>query len=232
MYSCEKKVDGNTQYDIFNSSGKKILKNSVDWAYSNTWTWLFVVNSKTKLTTVYNYAGKELGIDSIESSQSTYSNINRAGLKRNGKWGFYDREGKLKIPHLYDEISHFQDNKAAVKLGSEVFMIDSNGTKISSLYNVSDNKYSFSDSDIDLGMGGNFYNGNFKKITENGKIGLLDVANNKLIIPVEYDELVDLKDKFSLITAGKNGKYGLIAFGGQIIIPLEYQSIFVLNNYF
>ncbi len=232
IYSCEKKVDGVTRYDIFNSSGQKIISQSVDWAYSNTWTWLFVMDTKTKLRTVYNYYGQQLGIDSIEGSQSTYLNLNRIGLKRNGKWGFYDKFGKLKISHLYDEISHFKNNLAAVKLGKEIYMIDTNGVKVATNYTSSNNDYSFDDMDIAIGMGGDFYYKDFKKVNENGKVGLLDVVNNKIIIPVEYDKLVDIKDKFKTITGGKNGKYGLIAFGGKIIIPLEYESIFVLNDYF
>lgn len=232
IYSCEKKVNNVTHYEIFNSSGQKIITHTVDWAYSNTWTWLFVMDNKTKLTTAYNYFGQELGIDSVEESQSTYLNINRVGLKRNGKWGFYDKQGKLRISHIYDKISHFNNNLAAVKLGKEVFMIDTNGVKVTAPYDPANNDYSFDDMDIAIGMGGDFYHKDFKKIIENGKVGLLDVVNNRIIIPVEYDKLVDIRDKFKIITGGKNGKYGLLAFGGQVIIPLEYESVFVLNDYF
>lgn len=232
IYSCEKKDNGSSRYDIFNSSGERILGHSVDWAYSNTWSWLFVVDPKTKLVTVYNYKGQKLDMDSIEESQSAYLSLNRVGLKRKGKWGFYDKQGKLKIPHIYDEISHFNNNMAAVKSDKDVFMIDTNGVKLAKKYDPKDGNYSFSDDDIAIGMGGEFYNKDFKKITGNGKFGLQDVANNKIIIPVEYDQLSDLKDKFGLITAGKNGKFGLLAFGGQVVIPFEYESVFVLNDYF
>ena len=232
IYSCEKKVNDISQYDIFNSSGQKIINQSVDWAYSNTWSWLFVMDSKTKLKTVYNYYGQPLGIDSVEESQSTYLILNRVAIKRSGKWGFYDKQGKLRVSHLYDEVSHFNNNIAAVKLGKDIFMIDTNGVKVATPYDRSNNDYSFDDMDIAVGMGGDFDYKDFKKIVENGKAGLLDVVNNKIIVPVEYDELVDIKDKFKIITGGKNGKYGLIAFGGQILIPLEYESVFVLNDYF
>jgi WG containing repeat len=232
IYSCAKKDNGITKYDIFNSAGQKIINQSVDWAYSNTWTWLFVMDNKTKLKTVYNYYGQVLGIDSIEESQSTYLNLNRIGLKRKGKWGFYDKQGTLRVAHLFDEISHYKKNIAAVKQGKEIYLIDTNGVKVAAAYDPSNHDYSFSDDDIAIGMGGDFFYKDYKKIIENGKVGLLDVVNNKIIIPVEYDKLVDLKDKFKIITGGKNGKYGLIAFDGQIIIPVEYESIFVLNDYF
>lgn len=231
IYSCETKINGVSQYHIFNSSGQKIISQSVDWAYSNTWSWVFVMDKKTKLRTAFSYYGQQL-VDSIEESQSTYFSSNRVGLKRNGKWGFYDKQGKLKIAHLYDEISRFKNNIAAIKIGQKIYLVDTNGVKVSASYDPSSKDYSFNDMSITLGMGGDFYDEDFKKVSENGKIGLLDVINNKIIIPIEYDVLVDLEDKFKIITGGKNGKYGLIAFGGQIIIPLEYESIFVLNDYF
>jgi hypothetical protein len=232
IYSCEKKVNGNSQYEIYNSSGQKILTSDVDWAYSNTWSWIFVVNKQTKLITVYNYYGTSLGIDSIQDTQSTYSNLNRTGIKRNDKWGFYDKQGKLKIPHVFDQISHFKEDRAVVRVGTDIFIIDTNGIRLNLKYNPADKNYSFGDEDIAIGMGADFYYKEFKKITENGKVGLLDVVNNKILIPAEYDRLVDIKDKFRLITAGKNGRYGLLSFSGQTIIPFDYESVFVLNDYF
>lgn len=232
IYSCQKTINGVKHYEIYNSSGKKIIDHDVDWAYSNTWSWLFVKHSKSKLFKVYDYYGKDLGMDSIESSQSVYLRLNRAGLQRNGKWGFYDKQGKLRIPHQYDEISHFKNNIAAVKKGNEIFMIDTNGARSAVVYNPSDDDYSFEDGDIAIGMGADFFHSQFKKINENGKVGLLDVSSNQVIIPVEYDRLMDLKAPFKLISAGKNGKYGVLTFGGGVVIPVEYESVFVLNDYF
>ena len=232
IYSCENFINGKSSYDIFNSNGEKIVNHSVDWAYSNTWSWLFVIDNNTKFSRVYNYLGQYLNIDSIQESQSTYLNINRVALKRNGKWGYYDSNGKLVVKHLYDQVSHYKNNIAAVKFGNDIFMIDTNGIKVNKTYNPNDKDYIFDDFDIDLGMGGEFSYPNFKKIKENGKCGLLDVKNNKIVVPIEYENLVDIKDNFKLITGQKDGKYGLIAFGGRVVIPVVYKSVFVLNNYF
>lgn len=232
IYSCKKEVDGKAQYDIFNSSGQKIIAKSVDWAYSNAWSWVFVLDNSNRLVTVYSYSGQQLEIDSIQETQSCYLSFNRVGLKRNGKWGFYDQQGKLRIPHLYDEISHFNNNIAAVKLGDQIYMIDTNGIRVAIPYDSSNAEYTFSDMDIAIGMGGDFSHPRFKKISQNGKVGLLDVRKNKIIIPVEFDDLIGIKDRFNRITGEKNGKYGIVDFSGQIIIPLEYESVFVLNDYF
>ena len=232
VYSCEIKTATGSVYEIYNHTGKQILGKPVDWAYSNTWSWIFVLDRKTELVTAYDYHGSYLGIDSVESTQSTYFNGNRVGLKRNGKWGFYNKQGKLTIPHQYDEISHFHNQMAAVKTGGRIFMIDTNGVKIATPYDPSNESYSFDDTDIALGMGGDFYFPEYKKINENGKLGLLEVKTNRILIPAEYDYLTEPKPDFKVITAGKKGRYGLVEFGGRIMIPIQYESVILLNAYF
>lgn len=232
VYSCETKNNNGSSYEIFNSDGKQILATPVHWAYSNSWSWIIVIDKQTELRTIYDYYGKDLGIDSVQETQSTYFNGNRAGIKRNGKWGFYNRQGKLSIPHQFDEISHFHKNMAAVKTGGQVFMIDTNGTRINTPYDPSNQDYSFDDSDIAIGMGGDFYFPDYKKINENGKLGLLDIKSNKILVPAEYDYLTEPKPHFKVITAGKNGKFGLVEYGGRILIPLKYESVILLNAYF
>lgn len=230
LYSCEVKTKGKSQYYIMNAAGKPVLKKPVDWAYSNTWTWLFVVNRKTNLVTAYDYTGRPLGIDSIEESHSVYLNESRVGIKKYGKWGFYNRSGKMIIPHIYDEITNGSDGKVGVKKNGDVFLIDTNGVRLNEKLNGSE--YEFINADIAIGPGGDFSHPLYKKISRNGKTGLWDVQKKKLIISTEYDDLVGIKDQFRQIAAIKNKKFGLVSFDNQIIIPIQYETIFVLNDYF
>jgi hypothetical protein len=230
IYSAEKIENGKSQYYIYDYQGGKLFPNAVDWAYSNTWSWIFVLNKSSNLIKAYDSKGNYFGIDSIQETQSTYSNLNRTGIKKNNKWGFYDRNGKIKIAHDYDEISHFRNNKAAVKVGNSIYMIDTNGVRLPEAYK-DDKNYGFEDSDIALGMGGDFYNFQHKKVEQNKKIGLSD-KQGTLVIPVIYDYLFDIKEEFELISARIGDMNGVLHFGNKVIIPIEYKSVFVLNDYF
>lgn len=230
LYSCEVKTKGKSQYYIMNAAGKPILKNPVDWAYSNAWTWLFVLNRKTNLITAYDYTGTPLGIDSIEETHSVHLSECRVAIKKHGKWGFYNRSGEMIIPHIYDEITSASKNKIAVKQNGDVFLIDTNGVRLNE--KIDEAKYNFGDADIAIGPGGDFSHPRYKKISRNGKTGLWNVQKKKLIISAEYDDLVGIKDQFRQISAIKNKKYGLVSFDNQIIIPIQYESIFVQNDYF
>ena len=227
IYSAEVKINEESKYEIFSETGQKILNNKVDWAYSNAWDWLFVVNTKNKLKDVFNIKGIKFPIDSIESTKSVYTNLNRIALKKNGKWGFYDKSGSIKIKHTYSEVSNFKDDIAAVKINDEIFFIDTNGIKVHNPYNASE--YNFSDFDIDLGMYG-FSSPNYTLIEKGSKKGLSD-AKGKVLIPAEYDEILSLKEHFKQVTVKKDGKYGVVSFEGKVLIPIIYEKIIVLNDY-
>jgi hypothetical protein len=50
------------------------------------------------------------------------------GVRKNGKWGYIDYKGKLKIPLNFDKISFFENNKSIVEIDKELFYIDEKGT--------------------------------------------------------------------------------------------------------
>lgn len=64
------------------------------------------------------------------------------------------------------------------------------------------------------------------KVVKDGKVGLLN-ENNKLIIPIEYDEIGNFAD--GLILA-KKGKWGIINKKNKVIIPFQYNKIGSLRN--
>lgn len=220
--------DEKSKLDIYDASGKKIFT-GVDWAYSNAWTWIFVVDPSTKLSKVYDWKGKLL-IDNVEESQSAYTILNRVAIRKNGKWGFYDRNGKLRIAHQFEHVSHFDKDMALVQSGDTLtYPIDTNGKRILKAFDP--NEYSFQDSDISIGMSGDFYSSSFSKFSDKNKQGLKDKSGN-VLIPAIYDELHDPKEQFQLITVGLNKKFGVVKFGGALVIPVRYTTVYVLNDYF
>ncbi len=231
IYSAETRLnDSMSTYDIYINSGKKIFEKSVDWAHSNTWSWIIVRDEKTKFKTIYDCFGNRFNIENIEDLKAVASNVNRIALKIKGKWGFYDRSGQLKINHSYDQVSSFYENKAAVRIADDFYVIDTNGIKLNIPYDKNNERFSFSDFDIDLGMS-NFSDFEFKVITENQKKGLIN-KKGEIVIPVLYEDILDLNKPFKLVTVKQNGLYGVAEFGGKLIIPIQYESVFILNRYF
>ena len=230
IYSAEIKINDSVNvYDIYTSTGKKVFT-EVYWAYSNPWSWIFITDRTTQKSTAFNYAGIPFGIDQIEETKCVALYSNRIAVKQNGKWGFYDAFGKLQIPLLFDEVSNFEQDTAAVKVNGEVYLIDTTGTRLSLPYTDDETRYSFEDADIGLGMS-DFSSSEFKMFQKGKKKGLC-AADGRIIIPADYESLNTLKEHFQVITVKQKGLYGLVSFKNETVIPIRYTAVFVLNDYF
>ena len=77
----------------------------------------------------------EQGIDkTILDNYDDYAYLMTNGLlavKKNDKWGFINRKGKIIIPLIYDLVCVFKDGKAKVELDGEEMMINTKGKRIS-----------------------------------------------------------------------------------------------------
>ena len=51
-------------------------------------------------------------------------------VKKEGKWGFINKDNQTIIPIIYDEVESFQNGKAAVSLQGDRFYINSKGEEI------------------------------------------------------------------------------------------------------
>ncbi|RYD83693.1 MAG: WG repeat-containing protein [Sphingobacteriales bacterium] len=61
-----------------------------------------------------------------------------ARVKKNGKYGFIDTTGTLKITCIYENASRFNDNIACVQTGVSYDVIDKNGDKVQPLTHLDD----------------------------------------------------------------------------------------------
>src|SRR5215471_18806635 len=50
-----------------------------------------------------------------------------AAVKKNGKWGYLDRDGRVVIPFAFDDAGQFAGGLAPAKLGSKTGFIDTSG---------------------------------------------------------------------------------------------------------
>jgi len=50
--------------------------------------------------------------------------------KQNGKWGFVRTTGEQTIPHQYDTVSPFHNNRSITRINEQIIAIDSTGNEV------------------------------------------------------------------------------------------------------
>ncbi len=93
-------------------------------------------------------------------------------VKKNGKWGCIDKNGQLRIPHLYDEATGFTaEDRSAVAINGKFGHIDKSGQVCTPL------QYDFA----------SYYQHGLSMIRLGDKYGYIDTGG-RLVIPIIYDE--------------------------------------------
>ena len=62
-------------------------------------------------------------------------------IRIDGKWGFINYEGEIKIPCIYNTASDFEDEICRVSIGKEVFFINKNNERIKTTKKISNNNF-------------------------------------------------------------------------------------------
>ena len=162
------------------------------------------------------------------------------GIQRDGKFGFVDDRGRLRIANRYDSIHDFHEGLAAVKLigrwgfinTDDKVVINPNYDEVNAFKNghviVSRNKnwgiinkdakpiLSFQYDNISRLPSGNY------SLMSNGRYGLAD-SQGRILIEPRFDFLEE--SKHDLVIVNREGKYGVISLQGMSVIPLEYSRI-------
>lgn len=132
-------------------------------------------------------------------------------IRKDGKYGFIDDRGRLRIANRYEDVKKFSNGLAAIKIRSKWGFIDHQESLV--IQPVYDQVSRFS-------------NG-YAIVTQNNFFGLID-KSGKVVLPVRYDEIViDKENRFLL---KQNGLYGMAAAEGAIIINPKYDNITDTNN--
>ncbi|MFN6087803.1 MAG: WG repeat-containing protein [Cyclobacteriaceae bacterium] len=162
------------------------------------------------------------------------------GVCRNGKYGFVDAKGKLRIANRYDSIGAFQDGLAPVKLigmwgfinSADKIVIQPNYESVSS-----------------------FVNG-LSIVQRSARMGLID-QRGQVVLPLRYEHIdrlstgkfllkanrllgvahvngtIEIEPRFDDLKVLENGqllvkqanKWGLISSSGLDIIPMQYDKL-------
>ncbi len=133
------------------------------------------------------------------------------GIKRNGRYGFIDDQGRLRIANRYEDIMPFSNGLAAVKIrGKWGFINKADQIVIQPVYEQ-----------VDLFADG------FTRAKQNGKYGMIDASGN-VLLDFRYDELRFLDNGRIMIYSGH--QVGLADADGNILLQPKYESVNDLNN--
>ena len=129
-----------------------------------------------------------------------------AAVKKNGKWGFIDKTGKIVFPIEYDWVRSFSEGLAAVEKNRKWGFVDKTGKVVVPM------EY---DEVWDLREG-------LVTVMKWGMWGFVD-NTGKVIVPVEYDSVKFFSE--GLATVEKDGKWGFVDTTGKIVVPVEYDFV-------
>lgn len=127
-----------------------------------------------------------------------------AAVKKNGKYGYIDKDGNTAIPFEYDRCYDFYDGVAKVEKNGKIGYIDKLGKTVAP---------------IEYEDGGNAFE-NRIWVKKNGKIGFIDKYGNEKI-PFIYDYAYDFEE--GLASVKKDGLYGFVDYDGNAVIPFKFK---------
>ncbi len=173
----------------------------------------FLENTDNKILRVYNNDRKYGLIDTLGhvAVNLRYDELGgfsdgKLAVKRNGFWGYVNKDGLEIIPCRFKFVKNFNNNLAAVKLGNKWGFIDKQGDVVI---------------DFQYTRLGDFKNGKAWAYTSKG-VGYIDVNNNFVISP-KYNKAFDFDNGVARVVI--NGKYGLIDEEGKYIVSPEFAFI-------
>lgn len=150
-----------------------------------------------------------LGLKAINDSFYVKHNLVNNGLicsQKNGKYGYYNDSGDVKIDFFYDEAFAFNNNVAIVRLGKKYYLINKKGHTISLGY------------DKLINLGGN----ELFSYYENDKCGLI-TSKGVCLTDALFIEISSFSCGLARIFDGE--KYGFINEKGKIIIDKTLSNV-------
>lgn len=125
----------------------------------------------------------------------------------NGKYGYFDVNGRIVIPCIYDYAEEFKDGIAKVELNGKWGLINTKGKFIIPC------KYERIMWDFHEGL---------CILRFNSKCGFVDKKGNN-ITPFIYDRAEDFKNGFARVKKGN--RWGIIDKKGKLVFPCQYKNI-------
>lgn len=124
-----------------------------------------------------------------------------------GKCGFVDKEGKLVIPCIYDQVFGFSEGLACAYKNDKAGFIDTQGEVV-----------------IDFSwVGGSAFFEGLCRVYDGKNYGFID-KQGKLVGECIWMD-ADFYDDGYAIVKGSNGRYGFIDKTGELVIPFKWRYV-------
>ena len=152
-------------------------------------------------------------LENMDENGNVWYEENILRVKKNGKYGLIDLNGKELLPAEYDEITVLDgiENSIIIKKGGKVGLVNDAGSMIVDVNYQEIKKI------------GDTYKDGYITINEQGKYGLVS-ATKKQILENQYDEILQISLKECYLVK-ENGKQKLINSKGETIIENGFDEI-------
>ena len=146
-----------------------------------------------------------------------------AAVKFDGKWGYIDNTGKVRILFEYDRADGFENGEAYVEVGKgdarKAYIIDKAGKVVEEL---AANGAGGDDDAAEFRFSEGLLATKDGKWEANGKYGFVDEDWNTVIAP-RFDDAYDFSD--GLADVEIDGKWGCIDRTGEEVVPIIYDGV-------
>lgn len=166
------------------------------------------------------------------------------GIKKNGKYGFVDNQGRLRIANRYEAIGNFKNGYAPVKILGKWGFVDTNDQIVvnpsyqfvsgfeNEIAVVKKDKFGFIDREGKTVLEARYdsiyrISTNKFMVVHNNLYGLAD-ENGKILIDPRFESLEDLGNGFVIIS--RENKFGLLTQHGLSTIPMIYDKLYYLEK--
>ncbi|HXA01182.1 MAG TPA: WG repeat-containing protein [Cytophagaceae bacterium] len=200
---------------------------------------IFVVYWKNKIGILENDGSEIMPLTNKYQKIYNFSS-SRARILKDGRYGFLDRFGNVRVSPQYENVKDFSEGFAAVFLAGKWGFLDRNENLVVQpfYYEVESfshgtarvkekNKWSFVNSEgikITTTPYDEIIPTEYKKwfIVNNKKYGLADSSGREMLGP-KYEFIRDLNNGYIIVK--RNGKWGVLDYQENFVIPMEYDSI-------
>ncbi|MBL7812262.1 MAG: WG repeat-containing protein [Bacteroidetes bacterium] len=206
-------VDSNHRYVLFNQSGNRVFPDTA--SYYSDWNQVVIIQKDEKFS-IWDKECKTQLADSISFVLPTESLFMPA--QKNGLWGFFNANGTLLTGYLFQSVSQFNQNYAIVNYQNSLRFIDTTGNFTKSI--PGDIEKELREWGTQLFVSPEwpqqFHMPNAKLIESNGLYGVADNWSGRILVPVEFEEIVAHSNR--KIAVRKNGKYGVFDIEKQQLL--------------